>query len=350
MNKENNKIEEMLSKISFRKLSAEEQDFVWQGIVAKKTPLLLILNSKKIMFTSLIITLMLVLGVGGTVVTADNARPGDTLFEVDQAVENLRLRLASDEKKNDLRIKFADERVKEIKDIEEKDENKSNDNSIKLTVENQNRVSIGINAALELLNGVSASLDDESAAELKVIIDQLNDYIDDLPDEDSLSITVKENKNKTRIDLRSEDGRVRVEIKNGDVRIKQDDSSENKDLQDEDSNDDGAKDDDESNDNDRDDDQPKSDSPTRIVLKIKASVFVNETVVTLEINDRKSSFTTSAKTRAEIVEAIKEKYPDLTNEQIKVVLDIDSKDRSSLIEDLKNVLNDDSRDDEKDDN
>jgi len=350
MNKENNKIEEMLSKISFRKLSAEEQDFVWQGIVAKKTPLLLILNSKKIMFTSLIITLMLVLGVGGTVVTADNARPGDTLFEVDQAVENLRLRLASDEKKNDLRIKFADERVKEIKDIEEKDENKSNDNSIKLTVENQNRVSIGINAALELLNGVSASLDDESAAELKVIIDQLNDYIDDLPDEDSLSITVKENKNKTRIDLRSEDGRVRVEIKNGDVRIKQDDSSENKDLQDEDSNDDGAKDDDESNDNDRDDDQPKSDSPTRIILRIKASVFVNETVVTLEINDRKSSFTTSAKTRAEIVEAIKEKYPDLTNEQIKVVLDIDSKDRSSLIEDLKNVLNDDSRDDEKDDN
>ena len=70
--------------------------------------------------TGIIIAIILALGVGGTISTADNARPGDALFGIDQAVENARIAFAGDDnKKDELRIKFAEERVKEIEDLVE---------------------------------------------------------------------------------------------------------------------------------------------------------------------------------------------------------------------------------------
>lgn len=317
MNKENEKIEEMLSRISFRKLSGEEQDFVWQGIIHKQTPLLAILTTKKIMFTSLIVALVLALGVGGTVVTADNAGPGDALFGVDQAIEHLRIRLAGEEKKNELRIRFADERVKELERIRPNEQNNA-DNKSNFSEEDQTRVTLGISSALNLLNGVSASLDDDSAAELKGITDELNDYLNTLPDDGSTEVDVKSNNNKTRIDLRNEDGRVRVEIKDGKFKIE---AKENDDNQ---------------NDGGDDDSQTDSSSDDSVngKLEIEADIFTNETIVKVELNDKKSSFTTSADTKAEIIDAVKEKYPSLTTAEIETALQIETEDRDSLIKDL----------------
>lgn len=65
----------------------------------------------------LILILALTLGAGGTVAASDGARPGDLLFPVDRAIEDLRFSLASTEKKDELRIKFADERLREFDEI-----------------------------------------------------------------------------------------------------------------------------------------------------------------------------------------------------------------------------------------
>ena len=120
----NHNIEQQLSHISFRALSNEERDRGWERIVLhKRKPLLFnLFFTTKPMITSLLIALALSLGIGGTVVTADSAVPGDTLYGLDRAVENLRINIAQKEKKDELRIRFADERVQEIEKIETKEQ------------------------------------------------------------------------------------------------------------------------------------------------------------------------------------------------------------------------------------
>lgn len=61
-----------------------------------------------------IIALLVVLGGGTTVIVADGAAPGDALYGIDRATERVRLRLASDERKQELELRFAEERVEEL--------------------------------------------------------------------------------------------------------------------------------------------------------------------------------------------------------------------------------------------
>ena len=49
---------------------------------------------------ALFIAVLVAVGIGGTAIVSDNARPGDALFGIDQAVENVRISLAGKEKKN----------------------------------------------------------------------------------------------------------------------------------------------------------------------------------------------------------------------------------------------------------
>jgi hypothetical protein len=392
----NEKIEKILSKISFHELSREEQDFVWQNIEKKKTPSfsLLTLTLNKNMITSLIVALALTLGVGGTVVTADNARPGDTLFGIDQAVENLRLRLSSEEKKNELRIKFAEERVKEIEELTKENSSMSrpakedikessvskieadvfrnetvikieyNDNKkfvftseaktkteiveeitkafsalsktfveSKLNLETEdreskeqdrnlsanmhvfeererNRISLGLEAALTLLNGVSASLDKEEAGELKLITDELNNYMENLPSDIKIESRIKGGEDHSRVELESEEGRIRVEIKDGEIKVKNQERNKGEEA------------------------NIENKLQIKTNLEIEADIFENETVIKIELNDQKISFTTSATTKENIVNAVKEKLPTLTTTQIESVLKIEIENRDSLIEDL----------------
>lgn len=63
----------------------------------------------------LIIALVIVLGGGATIAAADNARPGDKLYSLDLAVEKAKISLAgSEEKKDELKAKFDDERKMEL--------------------------------------------------------------------------------------------------------------------------------------------------------------------------------------------------------------------------------------------
>lgn len=99
-----------------------EKSSIWLGIIKEKESrdhkvgVLSIFNLKKHMVGALIA--LLILGGGGGVVAASNASvPGDTLFSVDRAVERVRLNLADDEKKSELRVRFAEERIEEAKEV-----------------------------------------------------------------------------------------------------------------------------------------------------------------------------------------------------------------------------------------
>lgn len=408
MHKNDQDIEKMLSRVSFRELAAEEQGEVWSRISsAQQKPTSFTILNIKPMFASLIIALALVLGVGGTVAAADGARPGDVLFGVDRAVEDIRLNFAGDEEKNRLRIEFANERLKEIEDISSRDasmdrpaaadvtasstsrieadvfrnetvikieyndskkfvftseaktkaevideiaeafpglskafieskldfeaedrDSRAEDKRVSksdddLSSDDKEKVSIGINAAINLLGGISASLEGDAAADLKALTDQLNNYLGSSLGEGE-EIRVRNEGEETRIELRNEKGKVHIEVRNGEAEIE----SEN------------DEDGDESRSN------PSSTDPT-LSLEIEADVFANETVVKLELNDQKSSFTTSADTRAEIVGEIIAKYPSLTAQQVETALKLEIEDRDSVIEDL--IQGSDDEDDAEND-
>lgn len=103
------------------------------------------------------------------------------------------------------------------------------------------------------------------------------------------------------------------------------------------------------------DDDQSIDGQVMTVTEIEADVFTNETVVKLEINDRKFGFITSARTREAIVDEIVAKY-DLEKAVVEVALVLETENRASRPDD-KEFLNSEVRagaeieldDDEKDD-
>lgn len=61
-----------------------------------------------------VLGVFLVVGTGSTVAAAESAKPGDVLFPVDQATEAMRLLLASQDRKTELKSAFLDERQQEL--------------------------------------------------------------------------------------------------------------------------------------------------------------------------------------------------------------------------------------------
>lgn len=350
----NHDIEKTLSETSFRTLSNEEQSRVWSAVARTRT-----LSPKSIhttMLKPILTALILAVALGGTVALADNSVPGDPLFGLDRAVENARISLASGQKKNDLRIAFAGERVKEVEkittvspsmarpasaDISEgvvsrieadvftnetlvkieygtnkkfvftnnaktkvlvvedivknfpsltktfveskldfqiedrasraEDKTTSND----LSSKDKTRVTVGVNAAIALLNSVSASADANSSIRLKAITDELNRYLGTLPTDSTVGVSIKNDDDESRIDIRTVDGKIRVEVKEGEIKIKTDDNSGKSEYKGGDDDDDNYesrddnkskdRDDDDDEDEDRDDDDDKPRTPPVVV-------------------------------------------------------------------------------------
>jgi outer membrane biosynthesis protein TonB len=118
MKKTHNTIQTKLSALQMRPLKPKEADLVWEHIrfnMNRTTP-----HARKTRFSILkrSVAITLIFGLTtGTALAADNAKPGDMLFPVDRAIENVQLSLASENNKDALKVKFALERVTEVKDI-----------------------------------------------------------------------------------------------------------------------------------------------------------------------------------------------------------------------------------------
>lgn len=113
-------IEKKLDTIRLQKMTDAEKNSVWFSIVSKQESqsgqkkLLELFFSKKYMMATLL-ALVVILGGGGVVAASNSALPGDTLYGIDQAVEKVQIKLAnSEEKKSELKVKFAEERLSEV--------------------------------------------------------------------------------------------------------------------------------------------------------------------------------------------------------------------------------------------
>ncbi len=105
-------------------LTAHEREVLWSALEKKLTPHTSIPSPYTFSFTktksmsALILIAVLILGGSGTTYAANAARPGDTLFPLERALENTQLRLAlSDDSRDVLRAQLADERITELREI-----------------------------------------------------------------------------------------------------------------------------------------------------------------------------------------------------------------------------------------
>lgn len=112
-----NTIPDKLMQIRLQSMDSIERDRVWDAVLARKTqrPLLAFLHFTHM--TGILVALLIILGGGGIVAASDNAKPGDALYGVDLAAERTRLALAGETKKNDLAVRFANERLVEVQKL-----------------------------------------------------------------------------------------------------------------------------------------------------------------------------------------------------------------------------------------
>lgn len=121
MNKFNN--------IKTKSLSDSEKSNAWQKISLNlpdqdASPFNSLLTNKTMLKP--ILSVLVILGVvfgGGiwTVQASDQARPGDILYPVDRAVENIRLAFTSSANKAELKVQFAEERASEVRSLVNQD-------------------------------------------------------------------------------------------------------------------------------------------------------------------------------------------------------------------------------------
>lgn len=121
-------LEKILNKTKVKGLTDSESNFLWSNIsenlsverqgVNNYNKFYMKPSIKKVRF---IVASALVASLFGgsfaTVALADNSRPGDFLFPIDLASENFQLKFSSDKKRGDLHIKFASERLDEVRQL-----------------------------------------------------------------------------------------------------------------------------------------------------------------------------------------------------------------------------------------
>src|SRR3989344_3111400 len=117
-----------------------------------------------------------------------------------------------------------------------------------------------------------------------------------------------------------------------------------------DDHDDDDDDDDEDEDEDEDEDDDRDDDNSNDELEVEADVFTDITIVKVELsNGRKTVFTTTADTRAEVVDVVADRF-DLTEAEVEDALDFEIEDRASRDSDfvISSNNNDDCDDEDED--
>ncbi len=141
------KTEKQLNTVHTSPLTPEEKNSLWFSLVQKqearntKGSLLLGGFNKHMMAT--LLALVVILGGGGVVAASNQAVPGDALYGIDQAVEKAQIKLAkSEEKKSELQVKFAEERLSEVATFVERGSN--NIRGIDLSTVNLTEVEVDV--------------------------------------------------------------------------------------------------------------------------------------------------------------------------------------------------------------
>jgi len=326
-------------------LSDSVQEKMWQGIVSKlpmaqpiPSPYQVSLFSKYTL-APIALFLVVVVGIGsaGTYAAAESSRPGDFLFPVQRAIEDLRITLATDTQAEELRTAFARKRLLEIQSLIDAELLRLGDDATTTEVvvsgNTGTRIDTGIDALLLLTDGLrTVENRDTIFAELKRTVDDItvrnndDEYRLRIKD-DGRRVEVRTDDDDNRFEIRESDDRIRVREKDGQLRI------------------------DVKKDDDKDDDEQRirSSGTTRIIEEAEADVFSNITRVKVELySGRDVEFETTAKTRAEVVREIAQRTGASTAEA-DAVLELKVKDSTSRDDDKDDKDDDDdaSRDDDE---
>ncbi len=113
--------------------------------------------SRYMLHLSIVAAVLLVAGTGGTVVLANAAKPGDYLFSLDRATEELRLFLATEGKRTELEVNYLDERLRELETIVQETKAHQIDagQGTDLTADNVERLNLVIDTFLAQANQVN---------------------------------------------------------------------------------------------------------------------------------------------------------------------------------------------------
>jgi|GEM_PF-1943425 len=207
----------------------------------------------------------------GTVYVANNSKPGDALHGLDQAIENVRLNLASSQdKKTELKMEFAKERAEEIVELEQEGDTEDVLEGTQELEALLNTLSGPVNP--DYLNNVFGDLrkleikvEDDGSYKVKMktrsgeemeFESDSEDVDDDTNETEMEDEDENEDEDKNKDEDRNEGNRLRFERSSSEN--EKDDEDDND--RDEDKNDDEQDDEDEdSNDDDKEDDDKEDD-------------------------------------------------------------------------------------------
>lgn len=263
------RLEEQLKKMKPNTLSENEKATLWSAISYNipsrsraqdgKQPIsfLSIIKITRMKFSIIPAALiaLLVFGSVGTAAYADSSRPGDTLFPVDLATENARLFFSFGERKDELRLKFAQERVEEVRevvgsrftqftDLEDDDsasttveqtatstddsfetatstndnsqENKNDDDSENVSTESINQANNALTVAIDYLTKTREKMlaqgKEGAVATIDAMIAELTNIAENHIE--------KLEKVKTKIDTDDEDTKIKIEAKTDELKVK----------------------------------------------------------------------------------------------------------------------------------
>jgi hypothetical protein len=240
-------IDKKLTEMRIKPLTKEEREQVWRYILTTMhQPVLashfsFIDMVKKPFLWAGIVAFVLFGGSVATAYASDNAKPGDLLYSIDRAIEEIQLRLASSEQRTELKLKMVHERLDEIQKIlaeSDVDEDEQNDEEDQQNQDNEQketnisvntsssagdkkRVEQAFDTSLDFIASIRESLladgNVEAVAALDAIVGDIDTEIDGLPSKWKFDIKSKKDKHKLTLDIRSSDGKQKLKIKtNGD--------------------------------------------------------------------------------------------------------------------------------------
>jgi hypothetical protein len=211
-----------------------------------------LLGNSRVLVAALLVVL---LGTGGTVAASESARPGDFLFPIERATEQLRLTIASAEKRGELEAEFLDKRFVELGELLDEEVFASSSATERLVSEaGEGRIAGAIAVLLLQAEGRSNPQQTERLRTLLREVEMLK--VEGRSPEQANQGRIRVD--DSRIEVRTDTSRIRIDDTDGELRIRytnDDDEDDDDGLDDDDGNRSSDDDkDDRLSDGDKDDD------------------------------------------------------------------------------------------------
>ncbi len=331
-------LEKQLANIRVKRLTAAEKDRQRNYLLTNLPPQqarakwFLLLNTRAMV--QIILAILIVLGGSiATVKAADSAKPGDLLFPLDRAWEEVRIALAPASKKTELELEFAQERVKEVASLVDELSPSSTsagsqsgvDSSATPTAkfatptsavippgEGQKKLERALAVTWQQLLEVKGGLSKDQQELIQPLLDELAGVLQALPAGSRLKVEVDKGGQEVEIEVKGDDGKRQVEFKiEKDGKKVKIESSSNE-------SEDDYSDDHQSDDQDSStDESDQTDTNETLLGKIEVKIKTNKSEIEIKWNNgREEKLELNKTSLSDLLSYLAEKY-NIPPEEIK---------------------------------